>query len=250
MKRPLIASRHWRSLLIATSFAWLPALAADGDSIGLVVPSFMTEPFLGDFSGVANRHWYGMYCKRDYCNLRPAEVKVKTLKAMDCSGKQVAASRLTYVPPNPVFLIDHKLGDENKIASILHYQGQKITRRETRQPRDGTTTWEVQLPARKKYGVVFPQSHDDNAACVKKGSLPIRVFAKNKLQTTWSRNICGEEALDIPQEFDITWAGDLDADGKLDLLITLPQGPYMLLLSSRPDDNIRFAKKFPNKPAC
>ena len=99
------------------------------------------------------------------------------------------------------------------------------------------------------YKVRFPDAYVSESEC-KSGELPIEVFKVEKLESTWIRNICRFEALDIPGDFSITWAGDLDGDKKLDMLVQLPQGPFVLLLSSMPNVRSQHAWKFPNKPAC
>ncbi len=55
-----------------------------------------------------------------------------------------------------------------------------------------------------------------------------------KLESKWERDICSLEKLtgvDIPGEYSISWAGGIDGDVALDILIRLPSGGYTLLLS-------------------
>jgi hypothetical protein len=243
-------------LLIASIVYCLPSLAEPQEQVGLLVPSDMTEPFLGDYSYLRTRDWYGVYCEKNYCDVKLTKVEVNTVKATNCEGKPVRASRLTYHPARPLFLIDRKLSEVTRLARVdrgNHPTGTNdlnLYGSITSDPNSGAKIWPIQSPTGVKYKVIFPQPYDSNSECVKKGNLPIRVFAQDKLETTWQRNICGFEALDIPQDFDIIWAGDLDSDDKLDMLVYLPQGPYILLLSSKPDIRSQFSQKFPNKPSC
>ena len=213
----------------------------------------MTEPLLGDYSRAQKRQWSGVYCDNGTCEIKPARVDIRLVTTPNCDGNPVIASHVTYQPENPVFLIDHEIKSRRPIVRIDRDSNTSELNLEgpvTRDSRSGGTLWPLKRGS-LRYQVLFPEPYSrDGDKCIRKGHLPIKVLRNGRVETVWGRQICAIAPLDIPDEFGIRWAGDVDGDAKLDLLITLPQQPLMLLLSSKPPARSLFSPRFPNKPSC
>ena len=223
------------------------------ETVHLIVPLQMTEPLLGDYSRVRSRKWFGLYCEGNKCAIKPTRVAVTIVRARNCDGKAVTASRVNYRPRRPLFVIDANMGrrdsivrlDRNDTTAELNLDAPVAT-----DAMSGGKVWSLTAGGRT-YKASFPEAYSsDGTTCPNKGRLPITVTSAGVTETTWRRDICSLTALDIPDEFNIAWAGDLDSDGKLDMLISTPQGVFMLLVSSTPAARFQFSPRFPNKPAC
>jgi hypothetical protein len=96
---------------------------------------------------------------------------------------------------------------------------------------------------------------DEGGQCLKTGLLPITTYVGGQIETTWKINHC-----DIPPNgltdtvSKLQWAGDLDGDGKLDLLVHLPDHPsagsFLLLLSKSTTAGTVFQYSLPENPGC
>lgn len=109
----------------------------------------------------------------------------------------------------------------------------------------------------KSYRIGLPGNYigDEDTDCKRKGPLPVTVSVDSKTESTWLRDFCSIPRHGLASgEASAIWAGDLDGDEKLDLILRLPDHPmaasYLLLLSKEKEKNILFSFSRPGNPGC
>lgn len=116
---------------------------------------------------------------------------------------------------------------------------------------------EMALLKDKRYVIELPKDYltGDGVDCLPERVTPIKVFDGDKMESTWVVNACELDRHGLNDGVVSTaWAGFLDEDQKLDLMVKMPSHPmgatYLLLLSSDTSTKRVFSYSHPNNPGC
>lgn len=198
----------------------------------LFVPA-TTKGVEKDQSEFAKQEWMGL---QRSCHWLPVKLSEKKVKSMPYSEtKEVDGSVLTPNLPELVFAVNKKLGLTAPIKCGV-VSGTKIEF------------------AGKQYEFHVPHYRSDNH-CLKAGLIDIDILRDGKVENSWKKNLCAIEPSGLAGgASELLWAGDLDGDNKLDVLLKLPDHPaagsYLLLLSSRPGTHLLYQYSEVGNPGC
>lgn len=96
---------------------------------------------------------------------------------------------------------------------------------------------------------------NDETECFHTGVLPVKVRVNGELETVWQRDFCSFPRFGLADgPARIVWAGDIDGDSRLDILLQLPVHPmaasFTLLVSGQPEKDYHFSYSRPGNPGC
>jgi hypothetical protein len=183
--------------------------------------------------------WLGLYCDKSDCELREATVAVMSGTLADCDDAEAFAETV-YASGNPVAVFNGVNLVPGKVATVLLARKEPLASPHFVKLRK-LGLWQAQLKG-KPLGISWtrlprPKSPDETMYRYHLGDGATKQFIFSSFG-----------AKDGPKGGAVTpfvhWAGDLDKDGKLDLLVEIPYGmddsadahcqvAYRLYLSSR-----------------
>ncbi len=207
---------------------------------GRVEEGFPKEGVIaGDYAPYSTQEWLGF--SKDKCHLIPIQIKEKKETATDLNSTEQMkeeGSVLTTLPKGLGFALNKKLGlvaGNVKCATVT--------------PHSLDFTFND-----KKYRVEIP-SYRGETDCLRPGLQRINLYAGEKLESAWLRDLCSIEAHGLTSGVsELVWAGDLDGDTKVDLLIALPDHPmagsFMLLQSVKSAQHAVYQYSLIGNPGC
>lgn len=239
IKNVLSTKAHFFFAVASLAMHMSPALAEDKKLRMLFADRIETlgKPLAGKWKQlVENNSWYGIYCTGKSCSVKATVVAAKVVSTLDCSGKRVEGSLLTFTPKGPLFVVNKRWRRENSVDTLLvEGDGQEV-------PSGDRAGGLIAKSQARDIRLVIPTSPISNDFCALKEPIAIELVDGKSLQSRWARNVCADP-MGMAGEFRIHWAGDLDGDGRWDVLVSYPQGPYSLLLSNNPERQINSSFK-------
>lgn len=203
-----------------------------------------------------NGRWLGLFCGKSGCQVREAVVTLVSGTVRDCNDEESYAETI-HASGNPVAVLHGVDIPAGKVATALLAAKEPPGSAHFKRLRK-LGHWQVQLKG-KPLGLSWvrmrlPKSTDEYMYRYHLADGATRQFV-------FSSNGSATEAGGAVTPF-VHWAGDLDADGRIDLLVEIPsymadedrcEATYRLYLSSRAGEGEvlhKSAQTTGHKPAC